>query len=84
MAKKVQKKKKILSFCYDIKQHVDKCRNSHKKIGYGLIGEYVLRRLNERELGMLIEAFCTGCDVQKPKGWTRNNHIDFIRGQYIW
>ena len=84
MTKKVQKKKKILSFCYDIKQYAAKCRNNHKKIGYGLIGEHALRWLNEQELGMLIESFCTSCHTQKPKGWTRNNHIDFIKGRYIW
>ena len=80
--KKVQKK--ILSFCYDIKQYVDKCRNNHKKIGHGLIGEHALHLLNEKELGMLIEALCTVCYVQKPKDWTLNNHIEYIKGQPIW
>lgn len=82
MTKKVQKK--ILSFCYDIKQYADKCRNNHKKIGYGLIGEHALKSFSEKELGMLIEAFCTVCYVRKPKDWTLNNHIEYIKGQPIW
>ena len=84
MCKKVQKKKKMLSFCYDIKQYAGKCRKNHKKIGYGLIGEHAIRWLDVKELGMLIETFCTVCQVQKPKDWVQNNHIEFIKGRYIW
>ena len=82
MTKKVQKK--ILSFCYDIKQYADTCRNNHKKIGHGLIGEHALKSFNEKELGMLIESFCTICNVRKPKDWKLNNHIEYIKGQPIW
>lgn len=82
MRKKVQKK--ILSFCYDIKQYADKRRNNHKKIGYGLIGEHALKSFSEKELGMLIEAFCTVCSVRKPKDWIVNNHLEYIKGQPIW
>lgn len=76
--------KKILSFCYDIKQYAEKCRDNHKKIGHGLIGEHALRSLNKKELGMLIETFCTICSVRKPKDWTLNSFVEYIKGQSIW
>lgn len=82
MTKRVSKK--ILSFCYDIKQYVDNRRANHKKIGHGLIGEHALHSFNEEELGMLIEAFCTVCNVRKPKDWTLNNHVEYVRGRSIW
>lgn len=82
MTKKVPKK--ILSFCYDIKQYADKRRSNHKKIGYGLIGEHALKSFNKKELGMLIEAFCMVCNVRKPKDWMLNNHIEYIKEQPIW
>ena len=73
---------RLRSLALDIKDYVQKQRNSHKKIPYGTMAEHL--RLRTRDLVKLVAMLADVCHICPVKGRTYNEVEEACSIDYLY
>ena len=73
---------RLRSLALDIKDYVQKQRNSHKKIPYGTMADHLQDRT--KDLVKLVAMFADICYIRPVKGRTCNNVEEACRTDFLY